>query len=82
MNAHEALSLALADLAETRHRPPCTAEPDAWTSDQRADLERTAPLCAGCPLLDPCRDAGELEDHGVWGGVIRDRRYRPAERTA
>lgn len=29
--------------------------------------------CADCPVVEPCRQAGEdgHETHGVWGGVIR-----------
>ncbi|WP_345203958.1 WhiB family transcriptional regulator [Fodinibacter luteus] len=82
MTAGEALARAVAALAETGRRPVCVTDPDAWTSERRADLEQAAPRCQGCPLLDPCGDAGEAEDFGVWGGRIRDRRFRTEDRAA
>lgn len=42
-----------------------------WTSDDPDDLAQAAEACAGCPVLDRCREAGRSERWGVWGGVIR-----------
>lgn len=41
-------------------------------------------LCAGCPVAEPCREAGMGEKFGLWGGLAEHerrtarRRYRAA----
>lgn len=45
-----------------------------------ADYRPALALCAGCPVSEPCRQAGAREVHGTWGGttpadrVLRSRR--------
>lgn len=59
---------------------PCTADPDLWFNESRA--EHAAALCVAldCPLLDACRKLGESERWGVWGGVNRGPQYVPPRR--
>ena len=82
MTPHEALSFALRDHLEVGNPPPpCSADPERWTGDDATARAFAAMECIGaCPLLTPCRTAGLLEDHGVWGGIDRTRGGR--RRTA
>ena len=74
-DARQALDAALAALVAGGGPPPaCWADPTLWSSERLTDLNRAAQACAGCPLLDPCAEAGVDEVHGVWGGIVRDRR--------
>lgn len=47
-------------------------------ADKASQRAQAAAQCAGCPLLQPCREAGETnrERFGVWGGVDRQSNYR------
>jgi WhiB family redox-sensing transcriptional regulator len=49
----------------------------------RAITEARA-VCAGCPVREPCLEAGMGERHGVWGGAItiERRQLRKARRPA
>jgi len=38
------------------------------------DYRPALALCAVCPVLDRCRAASAKEAHGVWGGLVRERR--------
>ena len=60
---------------------PCTADPDAWTSDDAEVRAYAARACRGCPVLEACRAfaAANQEAHGVWAGV--DRGDRAAVRS-
>lgn len=73
MNATEALTFALLDLADDGRRTPCQSDPDrdAFTSDDYGIRTDAAPRCLHCPVLDVCHAAGETEAHGVWGGTDR-----------
>lgn len=51
------------------HRLPCVAEPELWYSHAVDDRQVARGLCATCPLIEPCRQAGrEGREFGVWGG--------------
>ncbi|MGJ3507953.1 WhiB family transcriptional regulator [Enemella sp. A6] len=72
------LAARLADLVDAGGGTPCTRQagtagsgPGLWLSDSVADRRQAAELCRGCPILTPCREAGQSERWGVWGG--RDR---------
>lgn len=86
MTAGEALTLALLDLAENDQRAPCQGRRrDRWTSDDAAEREWAASVCASlpCPILAECGAAAAeaRERFGVWAGV--DRTATPkARRTA
>ncbi|ATG52468.1 WhiB family transcriptional regulator [Brachybacterium vulturis] len=45
---------------------------DLFFSERPADLERAKSLCAGCPLIEECRQGAleRAEPWGVWGGAI------------
>src|SRR5699024_10041613 len=47
---------------------------DLFFSERPADLEQAKTLCAGCPLIDECRQGAldRAEPWGVWGGAIFD----------
>lgn len=51
----------------------CAADPvpDDWYATTGQEVARAVRVCAQCPLVDACRDAGEGETFGVWGGVPR-----------
>ena len=59
----------------------CSVEPDLFTGDwTRGVKERTAEeLCAGCPVLDLCRDyaVNAKEPYHVWGGTTPKSRGIP-----
>lgn len=48
--------------------------------DERVSRERRAKaICAGCPVMEPCRDYALMirEPHGIWGGLNEaERRLR------
>lgn len=52
---------------------PCRTsdDPDLWFSDRKAHIEIAVGLCNTCPFLAECREDGEKELFGVWGGVYR-----------
>lgn len=65
----------------TANHAACTTpgtDPDLWFSDHPTDRTRAKQLCAGCPLLDPCRTYGLDTDQqwGIWGGLDRSDRRR------
>lgn len=55
--------------------------PESERTDGRqarpADYAAARALCAGCPVREPCAQAGEHEPAGMWGGVtLAERRAR------
>lgn len=48
--------------------------PAAERAAQRQALE----TCAGCPVRAECAEAGQHEDHGIWGGLTPADRARAA----
>lgn len=71
MTPHQILERAIADHADQGHRPPCSVDPERWMGDDPSTYPLAQAICLMCPLITPCRAAGVLEDHGVWGGRIR-----------
>lgn len=71
MTAHEVLREAVRTTAvRASTPPPCMViTTPLWLSDIDDERARAAELCAGCPVLHPCRDAGATERFGVWGGL-------------
>ena len=66
-------------------RTPCQDDPRDWTEitppTTRADVTEMLALCAGCPLLEECFQAGRDGErdargewvggsYGIWGGVL------------
>ena len=72
--ASDRLTAALLTLAARGQSPPCTAD-DRWLSEDQDERATAARLCAGCPVLEPCRmaAAAQGERFGVWAGVDRTR---------
>jgi hypothetical protein len=68
--AMTALSDALLTLTRRDKRPPCTHDPDRWTSDERDQRDSAVRQCQSCPLIVVCRDyANQIHPtHGVFGG--------------
>ena len=82
MTARERLNSALALLLEADRWPRCCADPDGgWLSDDATERAAAAELCRGCPLTDACAEAGAAERFGVFGGLDRTPKARPAGRT-
>lgn len=71
MSPRETLDAQLLAMAECGQRPVCSTEPVRWISDDPEQRQAAALDCLTCPLLSPCRAAGEAECAGVWGGVDR-----------
>ena len=63
---------------------PCTqpgVNPDDWFPERCPSEAQAAALCAGCPMLEKCRDYAKTHRlGGVWGGKYfphtRNRIYR------
>lgn len=58
----------------------CTGLTTLFTSEDSKDRAQAKMLCRSCPVIEPCRIAGEYEV-GVWGGTDESerraaRRYR------
>jgi hypothetical protein len=80
--ASDQLTMALVKLAARGRRPRCgePADHGLWLSEDLAERELAARLCAGCPVLAECGAAAEAsgERFGVWGGRDRSAGKRPA----
>jgi hypothetical protein len=72
----ERLTRALVDLASRGQRPRCSdpVSSEMWLSEDQAGRKQAARMCRGCPVIDPCRDVGQYQTFGVYGGVDRTRR--------
>lgn len=46
-------------------------DPDAWFASDVDRLRAALVICGTCPVVAQCHDAGDGEDHGVWGGQPR-----------
>lgn len=77
MTPHEALTRAIADLAQDGTRPPCSTTPERWIGESAGARADAAAECVNeCPLIHLCRVAGLTETWGVWGGIDRARRQK------
>ena len=57
----------------------CIGKPQAWFFPGRGEAISTAKnVCAGCPVLDTCREyaLAKGEHHGIWGGMSERERRR------
>lgn len=68
--ALDALHAALRDALDDRQPVPCRTPGRIalWTSEAHDERAEAAEACQACPILDPCRAAGQLEPFGTWGG--------------
>lgn len=73
-------------LADADRPAPCSANPDAWWSDDDELAELAVNLCGCCPVLAECGQfaTANRETAGIWAGRSRTpQRGRPAaERKA
>jgi WhiB family redox-sensing transcriptional regulator len=55
----------------------CAGYPIEWWFPTRGEpTDQAKRICATCPVLGPCREAGYRERFGVWGGVSARGRRR------
>lgn len=58
----------------------CVGEPEKWTSDELPTDREAQIMCAGCPLMDICREYAETAHPawGTWGGKVYGRNLEAA----
>src|SRR5688500_9588157 len=82
--ATTALHLQLIGMAQRGDRPRCCdpVDRELWVSDDYRDRQIAVAWCAGCPILEACRQAADANDERwhVWGG--RDYTRRPRGQQA
>jgi WhiB family redox-sensing transcriptional regulator len=49
-----------------------------FASDRPADHLAAVKICAACPVIEQCREAGQTEPWGVWGGLTPAQRRTAA----
>ncbi len=49
---------------------------------KQVDYRAALALCARCPVVGPCREAGATEKLGVWGGTTPSQRFPRRRRRA
>lgn len=49
--------------------------PDGRGTKHQVDFSAALALCATCPVVGPCREAGAAEHYGVWGGTTPADRF-------
>ena len=59
-------------LAACRGTDPAMFFPEKGV--QGAEVDETRRVCASCPVQIPCREAGQREKFGIWGGSTVDER--------
>ena len=72
--AHTRLSDALVSAVNRGQFVPCSPPWDGdspWLSDDPDERRWAARLCADCPAITECREAGQAEGFGIWGGIDR-----------
>lgn len=49
-------------------------DPDLWFPDVGHSTAAAQEICRRCPVQFQCAQAGEWEQHGVWGGLTTGQR--------
>lgn len=57
----------------------CTGLTELFTSEDKKNSETAKRICYECPVIAPCRKAGEYEV-GVWGGTDETERREARRR--
>ena len=58
-------------------RAVCLGQTDTFFPSNIEELfDRAKAICATCPDLAPCREAGMAESYGVWGGLSPQERRK------
>lgn len=74
-NSHPARTRATAEWPEQAVcRQVATAGYDPWYSDNYPEQLTAVQVCQGCPVRQPCLQAGMSEEWGVWGGWTANQR--------
>jgi hypothetical protein len=63
-----------ADPPKWHEQASCRGQgPGAWFPDRQSVAAAAAAIqiCTNCPVQEACAEAGQREDHGVWGGEAR-----------
>ena len=82
--------LGIGERPDWHHLAACRGRTEAFFPTIDVHAKRGDPdpyaearkLCAACPVVEPCREAGRSEHHGMWAGTTpgqrRPRRHRAA----
>lgn len=65
-------------MSHWQNRAACAGhpDPDLFTNGHRA--HEAAQVCAVCPVVEPCRQAGIGTSIGTWGGVFHKTKAAPS----
>lgn len=58
----------------------CRGRTSDMFPSRTGDVVTAKRICEGCPVIDPCKEAGYGEEFGVWGGTSG--KTREAKRVA
>lgn len=58
----------------------CVGEPEKWTSEDLPTDREAQMMCAGCPMLQLCREYTDAAHPawGVWAGTVKGRKLKEA----
>ncbi len=64
-------------------RAVCLGQTDTFFPSNIKELfDRAKAICATCPEMHPCREAGMAEPYGIWGGLTPRERRRISRAAA
>ena len=53
--------------------------PVGTTGPALAQIAQAKAVCAGCPLIDPCRVLGASQGYGIYGGLTETERRETSQ---
>ena len=51
------------------HKAACRKDPELWFAEDDISKARAKAMCSTCPLQAPCKELGQGNTDGIWGGV-------------
>ncbi|MBZ2197254.1 WhiB family transcriptional regulator [Ruania sp. N2-46] len=56
---------------------------DLWFPERgEGGIDAAVAICRTCPVMEQCREAGQGERFGIWGGITANARTRTGKKTA